>query len=310
MLWLVALSPPGFGTFVGEPAERTSRTSYSGTIGAGSGINAACSDYDKWSSAKLPGGCSRYSDFISCAGKEEDASSEGIKAKDACCGCGGGITAGKCEAIGYKQDDGLGKACEASGYEQEGLAAQLFQLKEQASRNTWLLQTQIAEQQQTNALLTQLASTLLTQAAQRNLRELVIAKAAGRSAADLKAGFSLTELNQAGFSAAELKEAGFSLDAIKKEKAVVLATKAELEKAIKDWDGTSGIEDWDVSLVDDFSYVVSFATPARVAVLRPQLPARCDAWACAARAHAPSGRTPPARLTRSPPRSDRPRPWK
>ena len=41
--------------------------------------------------------------------------------------------------------------------------------------------------------------------------------------------------------------------------------------------------------------------PARVAVPRPQLPARCDAWACATRAYAPAGRTPPAHRTRSPP---------
>ena len=37
---------------------------------------------------------------------------------------------------------------------------------------------------------------------------------------------------------------------------------------------TPDIENWDVSLIDDFSGLVSFATPARVAVPRPQLPAR------------------------------------
>ena len=38
MLWLVALPPPGFGTFATEPAaqaERLSRTSYSGGTGGG-----------------------------------------------------------------------------------------------------------------------------------------------------------------------------------------------------------------------------------------------------------------------------------
>ena len=66
---------------------------------------------------------------------------------------------------------------------------------------------------------------------------------------------------------------------------------------------TQDIENWDVSLIEDFDHLVSVATPARVAVPRPQLPARCDARACATRACAPAGRTPPARPTRSPPRA-------
>ena len=105
-------------------------------------------------------GCSMYNEFCPVlTGKEEDASADGIKAKDACCGCGGGIRAGQCEAIGYKQDDGLGKACEASGYEQEDLAAQLAQLKEEALENTRQLAKLRTQQDQTNELLTQLAAS-------------------------------------------------------------------------------------------------------------------------------------------------------
>ena len=160
MLWLVALPPPGFGTFATEPAaqaERLSRTSYSGDIDGGEYIkknddemdydiinnkydsSEACSDYAGWEAKDYTEymlefysfgltpdlkhyssrGCSVYNEFCPVlTGKEEDASADGIKAKDACCGCGGGISAGRCEAIGYKQDDGMGKACEASGYEQ------------------------------------------------------------------------------------------------------------------------------------------------------------------------------------------------
>ena len=79
----------------------------------------------------------------------------------------------------------VAKACEASGYEKEDLAAQLAQLKEEAywlwtgQEQTNALLTQLAESAaKTNALLTQLAGS----AAQRNLRDLVIAKAAGSSA--------------------------------------------------------------------------------------------------------------------------------
>ena len=57
-----------------------------------------------------------------------------------------------CEAIGYKQDDGMvAKTCAASGYENEDLAAQLAQLKEEA-----LLAKLRTEQEQTNELITQL----------------------------------------------------------------------------------------------------------------------------------------------------------
>ena len=101
-------------------------------------------------------------------------------------------------------------------------------------------------------------------------------KAAGRSAAELKAmGFSAAALKAAGFSAAELKAAGFSAAELKA--AGIFTTKSELVAALKG--DKSGIENWDVSLIDDFYGLVSFATPARVAVPRPQLPTRCDAWA-------------------------------
>ena len=114
--------------------------------------------------------------------------------------------------------------------QQEDLAAQVAQLKAQSA--------------QTNELLTQLAQS----AAQRNILELMSAKAAGRSAAELKAmGFSAAALKAAGYSAAELKAAG------------IFTTKSELQAALTG--DTSDIENWDVSLIDDFSYLVSVATP-------------------------------------------------
>ena len=216
MLWLVALPPPGFGTFATEPepaqAERLSRTSYSGGTGGGDDYikknddemeydiinnkydsSEPCIDYDGWEAADHtemndgytsgavltePGtgklvspmkyanrDCRIYSEFCSTyeeffPGKGEDASVDGIKAKVACCGCGGGISAGQCEAIGYKQDDGMvARTCEASGYEKEDLAAQLAQLKEEALQNTRQLAKLRTEQEQTNELITQLAAS-------------------------------------------------------------------------------------------------------------------------------------------------------
>jgi hypothetical protein len=298
MLALLALQPPGFGTFA-EPApavpgqlpERKSRTSTDASDGGAVGSDRACSDYGAWQGYDEHN-CAYYAYQGWCPEYEDDVSADGIKAKDACCACGGGITDADetCRAIGYKQDDGLGEACEAIGYEQEDLAAQVAQLKAQSA--------------QTNELLTQLAHSnaqLVQSAAQRNILELMSAKDAGRSAAALKAAsFSAAALKAAGFSAVELNTAGIFTTNSELRAALRVATDTEailggvtLREAIlggvtlpsyvyegindacdvpsvdraSDCDmivPPSDIENWDVSLIDDFSDLVSFHDVPRV----------------------------------------------
>ena len=302
MLALLALQPPGFGAFAerapgvpGVPGEQPEKTAYA------TGSSDTCRNYPAWKGHE-DYNCAEYEEkgwFINdhyC----DDASPSGVKAKDACCECGGGVKdADKtCGAIGYKPDAGLGKACEAIGYKQEDLAAQ--DLAAQVSQ----LKAQSA---QTNELLTQLAQSnaqLAQSAAQRNILELMSAKAAGRKAAELKAagfaaaalkaaGFSAADLKAAGFSAAELKAAGVSAAALKAagfsaaelKAAGIFTTKSELMAALKG--DTSDIENWDVSLIDDFSSLVSFATPRAW----PSLARSC-------RRAATRGRAPRARMRR------------
>ena len=270
---LLYLQPIGFGTFAepasGAPGVRSEKTAYS------TGSSGTCSDYRAWKGHEEKD-CAYYAAEGWCPKYKEDFSPSGVKAKDACCACGGGIKdADKtCEAIGYKPDehDGLGKACESIGYKQEDALGKM------------------------NELLTQLAQS----AAQRNILELMSAKAAGRKAAELKAaGFAAAALKAAGFSAAELKAAGFSAAELKA--AGIFTTKSELEAALYEnpralysygeeaelKDDTSGIENWDVSLIDDFSRLVSFATPRAW----PSLARSC-------RRAATRGRAPRARMRR------------
>lgn len=90
---------------------------------------------------------------------------------------------------------------------------------------------------QTNAQISDLGSgiaQLVRSAKQRNFLELLNAKAVGASAATLK---------QAGFSLADLKAAGF------------LTTNADLKAAIAR--DMSDIEDWDVSVIEDFGFLFS-----------------------------------------------------
>ena len=161
MLALLALQPPGFGTFAepapAVPGKLPGRMTYSAPPDSS---DTACSDYGEWKDYEQYN-CVDYATNGWCPMYEDDASAEGIKAKDACCACGGGITDADetCGAIGYKPDDGLGEACESIGYKQEDLAAQ--DLAAQVSQ----LKAQSA---QTNELLTQ-----------RIILELMSAKAAG-----------------------------------------------------------------------------------------------------------------------------------
>ena len=135
MLALLALQPPGFGAFAerapvpgvpGVPGEQPEKTAY------GTDSSDACRDYGAWKGHK-ENNCVDYARKGWCTKYAEDLSPSGVKAKDACCACGGGIKdADKtCEAIGYKPDehDGLGKACESIGYKQEDLAAQDLALR-------------------------------------------------------------------------------------------------------------------------------------------------------------------------------------
>ena len=72
---------------------------------------------------------------------------------------------------------------------------------------------------------------------------------------------------------------------IERPKSAVFTTKSELLAALED--DTSDIENWDVSLIDDFSNLVSFATPRAW----PSLARSC-------RRAAPRGRAPRARTLR------------
>ena len=153
MLALLALQPPGFGAFA-EPAPGVPPRGAGELLDARAGggektaystdSSDACRDYPAWKghneyncAAYAAGWCPEYAD---------DASPSGVKAKEACCACGGGIKdADKtCEAIGYKPDehDGLGKACESIGYEQEDALGKMNELLTQlAHSNAQLAQS-------------------------------------------------------------------------------------------------------------------------------------------------------------------------
>ena len=114
------------------------------------------------------------------------------------------------------------------------LVAQSADLVAQSALTNALL-TQFSVQ--TNAQISDLGSgiaQLVRSAKQRNFLELLNAKAVGAPAATLK---------QAGFSLADLKAAGF------------LTTKADLKAAIAR--DMSDIEDWDVSVIEDFGFLFS-----------------------------------------------------
>lgn len=112
--------------------------------------------------------------------------------------------------------------------------AQMADLVAQSALTNALL-TQFSVQ--TNAQISDLGSgiaQLVRSAKQRNFLELLNAKAVGAPAATLK---------QAGFSLADLKAAGF------------LTTNADLKAAIAR--DMSDIEDWDVSVIEDFGLLFS-----------------------------------------------------
>ena len=126
MLALLALQPPGFGAFA-EPAPGVPPRGAGELLEARAGggektvystdSSDTCRDYGAWKGHK-ENNCVDYARKGWCTKYAEDLSPSGVKAKDACCACGGGIKdADKtCEAIGYKPDehDGLGEACEGN----------------------------------------------------------------------------------------------------------------------------------------------------------------------------------------------------
>ena len=172
MLALLALQPPGFGAFA-EPAPGVPPRGAGELLEAraGGGEKTAystdssdtCRDYPAWKGHEEYN-CAEYASAGWCPKYKEDLSPSGVKAKDACCACGGGVKdADKtCEAIGYKPDDGLGEACESIGYKQEDALSKMTDLVAQLAQ-------QLA---QSNAQLAQ-------SAAQRNILELMSAKDAG-----------------------------------------------------------------------------------------------------------------------------------
>ena len=254
---------------------------------------AACADVSGWAFMWAPAGssststyeCSDYASMGWCSEYGDDASAAGVKAKDACCACGGGVKNEPKQPIQEMCADHPGW----KGYKNYGCAAY--------DSKGWC--QDFGTDVGTAGLMAKDAccgcgggvkvvdkATCELLGTDDQVRKIV---AAGF---DLKsAGVSLDYLKTAGSSAAALKSAGFSEDDLKE--VGIFTTKALLRDAISKADTVDYfdkdavpisyclayggdpayckpgmtldrmlvIEEWDVSNVEDFSFVVSFAAP-------------------------------------------------
>ena len=274
--------------FARRPNEGASRDAPAKTTYAG------CTDVSGWTFKWAPAGSSLTSTYYCsdyhsgwCSAYGDDASAAGVKAKDACCACGGGVKDETKQPIQEMCADHPGW----KGYKNYGCAAY-----DSTDGKGWC--PSYATDVGTAGLMAKDAccgcgggvkvvdkATCELIGTDDQVRKIV---AAGF---DLKsAGVSLDYLKTAGSPAADLKAVGFSGDDLKE--VGIFTTTALLRKAIQDADLVeyfdkdavsdrcgSGVndaeyckpgifmqrmevaEEWDVSLLEDFSDLVSFAAP-------------------------------------------------